>query len=234
MERTELTRIKQLFGPNLLGPDELASLVSQWGLALAVRSAKPKASDLTEGPVPSVTPSANAHLETPPLNYPLDYLKTHAQDYLLVLGQSSINGVDITIRNLRERFGIDPSVSEPCFYNQDWYLNESFIDKKLENRWYLLKKDVFETSRAVMPQELLEKEITFPSAILCAYTFFAYYLHYNIPLWYHDFIWCSDVDHNGDRIYVGKYHDIDGVNKNGFSIHRHLALRPCYAAVDAL
>ena len=234
MERTELTRIKQLFGPNLLGPDELASLVSQWGLALAVRSAKPKASDLTEGPVPSVTPSANARLETPPLNYPLDYLKTHAQDYLLVLGQSSINGVDITIRNLRERFGIDPSVSEPCFYNQDWYLNESFIDTKLENRWYLLKKDVFETSRAVMPQELLEKEITFPSAILCAYTFFAYYLHYNIPLWYHDFIWCSDVDHNGDRIYVGKYHDIDGVNKNGFSIHRHLALRPCYAAVDAL
>jgi hypothetical protein len=24
------------------------------------------------------------------------------------------------------------------------------------------------------------------------------------------------------------------VNKNGFSVHRHLALRPCYAAVDAL
>ena len=51
-------------------------------------------------------------------------------------------------------------------------------------------------------------------------------------LWWHDFVWCSDVDHNGDRIYVGKYHDIDGVNKNGFSIHRHLALRPCYGSVD--
>ena len=232
MERTELTRIKQLFGPNLLGPSELSSLaqrVSQWGQALRV-SSNGEAEDDTLGPVPSVTP----RLETPPLNYSWDYLENHSQDYLLVLGQSSINGVDITIRNLRERFGIDPSVSEPCFYNQDWYLNESFIDKKLENRWYLLKKDVFETSRAVMPQELLEKEITFPSAILCAYTFFAYYLHYNQPLWYHDFIWCSDVDHNGDRIYVGKYHDIDGVNKNGFSIHRHLALRPCYAAVDAL
>ena len=249
MERTELTRIKQLFGNNLIGPAELLSqsvsqsglahAVSQWGLALAVRSAEPKASDLTEGPGPSVTPSANTsandlRLSIPPLNYSWDYLEQHAQDYLLILGQSSINGVDITLRNLRTIFGIDPAQSEPCFYNQDWYLNETFIDTKLEDRWYLLKKDVFETSRAVMPQELLEKEISFPSAILCAYTFFAYYLHYNEPLWYHDFIWCSDVDHNGDRIYVGKYHDIDGVNKNGFSIHRHLALRPCYAAVDAL
>lgn len=51
-------------------------------------------------------------------------------------------------------------------------------------------------------------------------------------LWYHDFVWCSDVDHNGDRIYVGKYNDIDGVNKDGFSIHRHLALRLCYGCID--
>lgn len=51
-------------------------------------------------------------------------------------------------------------------------------------------------------------------------------------LWKHDFVWCSDMDHNGDRIYVGKYHDISGVNKNGFSIHRHLALRECYASIN--
>lgn len=53
-------------------------------------------------------------------------------------------------------------------------------------------------------------------------------------LLYHDFVWCVDVDHNGDRIYVGKYHDIDGINKNVFSIHRHLALRQCYASTDCL
>ena len=81
------------------------------------------------------------------------------------------------------------------------------------------------------PTELLKEHISFPSAILCVYTFFAYYYAQKGLLWYHDFIWCSDTDHNGDRIYVGKYHDVDGVNKNGFSIHRHLALRNCYASI---
>lgn len=222
MERTELTRLKSLFGSNLLGPDELQPLVSRWGKATGRR-----------GLLGNLAHCAPSRLETPPLNYSWADLEAHAKDYILVMGQSSIHGVDVTLRNLREVFGIDPEQQEPCFYNQDWYLNESFLDTKLENRWYLLKKDVFESSRAELPDKL-SKEISFPSAVLCAYTFFAYYLYYKQPLWYHDFVWCCDLDHNGDRIYVGKYHDIDGVNKNGFSVHRHLALRPCYAAVDAL
>ena len=61
---------------------------------------------------------------------------------------------------------------------------------------------------------------------------FAYFYTNRKILWPYDFIWCSDFDHNGDRIYVGKYHDIDGVNKDGFSIHRHLALRICYASIN--
>ena len=215
MERTDLTRLKTLFGDNLIGPEELSRGLSQWV------SSQGEAEAITLGTVPNVS-------------FSWETLESHAKDYLLVLGMPTINGVDITLRHLRDIFGIDPEQQEPCFYNQDWYLNETFLDRQLESRWYLLKKEVFEASRAVMPQELLEKEISFPSAILCAYTFFAYYLYYHKLLWVHDFIWCSDLDHNGDRIYVGKYHDIDGVNKNGFSIHRHLALRPCYAAVDAL
>ena len=79
--------------------------------------------------------------------------------------------------------------------------------------------------------ELLNENINFPTAILCVYTFFAYYYARKELLWHHDFVWCSDTDHNGDRIYVGKYHDVDEVNKNGFSIHRHLALRNCYGAI---
>jgi len=253
MERTELTRLKSLFGSNLLGPDELQPLVSRWGKATGRRGllgnlahcapsdavshwglahcapSNGEAEDCAQGPVPSETP----RLEIPPLNYSWADLESHAKDYILVMGQSSIHGVNVTLRQLRSIFGIDPEQQEPCFYNQDWYLNETFLDTKLENRWYLLKKDVFESSRAELPDKL-SKEISFPSAVLCAYTFFAYYLYYKQPLWYHDFVWCCDLDHNGDRIYVGKYHDIDGVNKNGFSVHRHLALRPCYAAVDAL
>ena len=167
--------------------------------------------------------------EIPAINYPLEDLEKYAQDYILVLG---IPG--ITIRSLREVFGIDPDVSDPCFYNQDWYMQESFIDTSLETKWYLLKKEVVNESRAVMPDTLIARHYAFPSAILCAYTFFAYYCKNNDHLWWHDFVWCSDTDHNGDRIYVGKYHDVDGVNKNGFSIHRHLALRDCYAAINVI
>ena len=127
---------------------------------------------------------------------------------------------------------MNPDVSEPCLYNQDWYLKEDFIDVNLHTRWFLVKKDVFDESRAVAPEELISQKLNFPSAILCAYTFFAYYYARNEYLWWHDFVWCSDTDHNGDRIYVGKYHDVDGVNKNGFSIHRHLGLRSCYGSVN--
>jgi hypothetical protein len=113
-------------------------------------------------------------------------------------------------------------------------MKEDFMDLTLEERWYLIKKAVFEESRALMPGDLSKQGFVFPSAILCCYTFFAYFYARNEYLWWHDFVWCSDLDHNGDRIYVGKYHDIDGVNKNGFSIHRHLALRPCYASINCL
>jgi hypothetical protein len=104
----------------------------------------------------------------------------------------------------------------------------------LENRWYLLKKNVIHETRAMSPVEIMGEHpnFHFPSAILCAYAFFACCFVRKEYLWLHDFVWCDDVDHNGDRIYVGKYHDVSGVNKNGFSIHRHLALRQCYGAVD--
>ena len=112
-----------------------------------------------------------------------------------------------------------------------WYDKEDFIDIPMEDGWFLIRKNVYEDSRAVQPAELM-KEHAFPSAIRCTYAFFAAWFTAEIRLWEHDFVWCSDTDHNGDRIYVGKYHDIDGVNKNGFSIHRHLALRPCYGCID--
>ena len=168
----------------------------------------------------------------PEIPFSPEELARKQEDYLLVLGVSTFaDGTKVTIRNLRERFGLDPEVSEPCFYNQDWYVREDFIDVPMEDGWFLIRKNVYEDSRAVQPAELM-KTHEFPSAIRCVYAFFAAWFALGIRLWEHDFVWCSDTDHNGDRIYVGKYHDIDGVNKNGFSIHRHLALRPCYGCID--
>lgn len=159
-------------------------------------------------------------------------LQEKRNDYILILGIGKFdNGKLVTIRNMKKIFRQNPDESEPCFYNQDWYDKEDFINKPMIEGWYLIRKNVYEESRAIQPQELLKKYL-FPSAISCVYAFFTAWYALNIKLWYHDFVWCSDMDHNGDRIYVGKYHDVDGVNKNGFSIHRHLGLRNCYGCID--
>ncbi len=204
----EREQIRQLFGVNYIGKEELKPFFKALGLG-------------------------EVDLQEKNIQYSdSDLQKAASEGYILIYGVGSIKGQYITLKFLREIFGVNPEVSEPCLYNQDWYMKEDFMDFTLEDKWYLIKRDVIEESRAVMPSDLTKQGLKFPSAILCCYTFFAYYFSRNEYLWWHDFVWCSDTDHNGDRIYVGKYHDIDGVNKNGFSIHRHLALRPCYGVVD--
>lgn len=202
---TEYNLAKELFGDNFIGISELSELKS---LNLQVPS------------------------QIPAIPFSYEELSRKKDDYLLILGVKKFSdGKDVNLRNLIRLFGKDPEISEPCFYNQDWYNNEDFLDKSLNDEWFLVRKDVYSDSRAVQPDELIEK-YSFPSAIVCAYSFFVAWESKGMKLWYHDFVWCSDKDHNGDRIYVGKYHDVDGVNKNGFSIHRHLSLRPCYGCID--
>lgn len=171
--------------------------------------------------------------DIPQIQFSLAELRDKANNHILILGCFADNEWPINIINLRKLFGVEPEVLEPCFYNQDWYLNEEFIKKPIPNKWFLVQKDVLADTRGLMPDLILEKfsPVTFPSAILCAYSFFAYYINTGTILWKNDFVWCSDKDHNGDRIYVGKYSDIGGINKNGFSIHRHLSLRKCYGAI---
>lgn len=206
----EREAVKKLFGKNFIGKDEL----------------KPFFKTLSFGDV---------EIQEKLIEYSdSDLQKAAKEGYILIYGVEQINGQNITLRFLRDKFGVNSDVSEPCLYNQDWYLKENFIDLPLNRKWYLIKKEVYEDSRAVMPADLTQRGLNFPPAILCGYTFFAYFYARKEYLWWHDFVWCCDTDHNGDRIYVGKYHDIDGVNKNGFSIHRHLALRPCYGSVNCL
>ncbi len=206
----EREAVKKLFGKNFIGKDELNPFFKSLGFG-------------------------EVEIQENPIQYSdADLQKVAKEGYILIYGVGAVNGQNITLKFLREKFGVNPDESEPCLYNQDWYMKEDFMDLMLEDRWYLIKKDVFEESRAVMPGDLTQQGLNFPPAILCGYTFFAYYFANKEYLWWHDFVWCCDTDHNGDRIYVGKYHDIDGVNKNGFSIHRHLALRPCYGSVNLM
>lgn len=206
----EREAVKKLFGKNFIGKDELKPFFNASGFG-------------------------EVDIHEKPIEYSdSDLQKAAKEGYILIYGVEHVEGQNISLRFLRDKFGVNPDVSEPCLYNQDWYLKEEFMDRFLNNQWFLIKKEVFEESRAVMPGDLTQQGLNFPPAILCGYTFFAYYFANKEYLWWHDFVWCCDTDHNGDRIYVGKYHDIDGVNKNGFSIHRHLALRPCYGSVNLM
>ncbi len=204
-DNTKYEEAREIMNENFIGPNELDSMVHNF-----IK-------------IPEIIPE---------IPFSSSVLKEKQKEYLLILGCSKLaNGNYTTIRNMRGIFGMNPDAFEPCFYNQDWYEKEDFIDISMSDEWFLIRKNVYEDSRAVLP-EVLEKEYMFPSAIKCTYAFFVTWYVRNFILWYHDFVWCNDVDHNGDRIYVGKYNDIDGINRNGFSIHRHLSLRPCYACID--
>ena len=202
---TSLNDAHKILGSDFIGPDELKKIHKDFPLV-----------------VPDVVP---------PIQFSNDFLKSKKGTYILLLCLSDFDGEKMTIRNLRNHFGVDPDLKEPCFYNQDWYLNEKFIDEVLDSKWVLIRKEIIVETRAQLPENM-HQEIMFPPAISACYTFFVSWFFKHQALWSHDFIWCSDLDHNGDRVYVAKYFDIAGVNKNGFSIHRHLKLREFYCAID--
>lgn len=209
MERTSVIDAKKLFGNCFFGPDEIKKFFLRFQLE----------------------PNFDSSNDIPYSISELDILK---DDYLLILGFKEFkNHSKFNILTLRNLFGIDPQKSEPCFYNQDWYINETFILDTLEPKWYLIRKEVIQSTRRMEPQKIVsELGINLPSALICAFAFFLNYSFNNSKLWEFDFVWCSDLDHNGDRIYVGKYSDVSSINKNGFSIHRHLLLRDFYGAIN--
>jgi hypothetical protein len=207
MERTtSLKEAKRVMDVNFLGPLELALIANKMGIII-------------------------------PNNYPeipfgVEELVEKRRDYILVLGLSQMKSLEpISLKSLRNHFGIDPDVTEPCFYNQDWYLKEDFAITHLETKWALIRKEIYENTRGKSP-EVIKGRINLPSAVLCAFVFFAYYFHCNEYLWKNNYVWCCDHDHIGDRIYIGRYFDLDFINKNGFSIHRHLSIRNIYGAID--
>ena len=204
---------RKLFGDLFIGREELTAISSALPLEIS-----------TEPEIP----------------FDATVLRNLSQDYILILGTPSFSGgKPLTLCTLRDHFGTDPEKREPCFYNQDWYLLEGFANATvLETRWYLIRKSIEDASRGVDPSAVIsslptEKEL--PPAILTAYTFFSFFLlRKDRKLWDTDFVWCSDQDSNGDRIYTGRYTDPSGLNRSGFSIHRHLSIRPCYGAAPLI
>ena len=142
----------------------------------------------------------------------------------------------VTINTLKAQFGVDPSISEPCFYNQDWYEKEVFANITFRLGWYLMSHKIIDNTRGLGLEAIKEQQhiiTNVPSAVLSVYSFFLYYYHTgNNFLFKHDYIWNSDTDINGDRIYIGKYFDPLAINKNGIEIHRHLSIKSNYGAVS--
>ncbi len=210
MERDKIKVAKNLFGKNFIGIDELQ-------------------------PFLKIINSENEYLKVPDIDFDYNLLEKCSEDYILILGIDSISSeLKLNIMSLINLFP-HSKMSNPKFYNQDWYLKQDFILKCLELKWYLVKKNPFDKFRKKTPDEIckVDNKINFPSAILCIYTFFAYYFHVNEILWENDYIWCSDFDNNGDRIYIGRYNDSTGLNISGLSIHRHLSIANNYTAINA-
>lgn len=205
MARVNLNTAKAIFGNHLIGPDQVRSFYSRLGLSAP--------SDLTN--------------EIP---YDKKILEEKRGSHILVLFTPiSANGQKLTINRLRDSFGLDPSEGEPCFYNQDWYVNEPFANKgETSTRWHLISRDLAEPYRGILPVS----EVPLPSALLLTYIFFITAFSIDEILFPNIFVWSSDTDSNGDRIYVGRYYDPKGIAKNGFSVHRHLSITKIYGMVD--
>lgn len=197
-----ITLAKSLFKENFIGPDELKA-----------------ARKFIEFKIPSQIPRIDINLNN--VNY---------TNSILILGVEKINdGSSLNIQKLVSLFGYKSTLDHPNFYNQDWYLNEKFTKKTISLKWYLIEKKVRDISRGVKPK--IGDEEFLPSAILCTYVFFLFWFNTNKILWENDFVWCSDKDSFGDRIYIGKYKDKIDSNRSGFSIHRHLELKKNYGSI---
>jgi hypothetical protein len=203
--KVSVSEAKNLFQNNFFGPEEISN--SDFCIPLLI----------------------------PEIQYTISELYSKRNDYILILGTDKIKSRNtLTLANLRNHFGCNISNDlMPSFYNQDWYVKEDFMNKSLDTRWYLIKKYIIEETRSIIPKFTMQ-EYNLPSAVLVAYVFFIYWLNRGEILWGNDFVWCSDIDHNGDQIYVGKYFDKEKINKNGFSIHRHLSIKNNYGIINII
>ena len=200
----EESKAREILGKNFIGSEELRKLRGAFSVEIPA--------------------------SIPEIPYDESYLKTHKDSHLLVLCVQKFSDCkDISISEIKNK--IATYNGKPCFYNQDWYLNEQFINKSLELKWLLISKSVLDESRA-MPADKVVATYKLNSAVELTYAFFVnYFVNKDEKLWNNDYVWCSDVDDKGDQIYVGRYTDASGLNADGFEIHRHLRIKKNYGVV---
>lgn len=109
MERVTVEQAKKIFGSNFIGLEELKLLFDRMKLSWN-------------------------DVKVPNIEYTLSELRKYSDDYILILGLPNLDSTSLSIFTFRNIFGTDPNISEPCFYNQDWYLNEDFIHDTLKDR----------------------------------------------------------------------------------------------------
>ena len=205
MERGELYQeVKGLMGDNFISPQDINNISSFLG---------------------------DSKYEIPIIPFSLEELESNKDTHFLIwVSDKSKSGEPINLLGLKNHFRSDPIVNEPCFYFQDWYHNEVFFNKPISAKWLLISKEIIIGSRAVSPTKL---DMELPSAVELVYVFLLTYLIFKAPVFLNStYAWTNDLDVNNDQIYIGKYTDPLGINRNGVEIHRHLSLKLNYGAVD--
>ncbi len=92
------------------------------------------------------------------------------------------------------------------FYEQEWFFGEAFMDRPLRHPLPAVPTSI--VNRGRVPTDRLQ-----PTAVELADL---YVRTFYDPVW-RNYLWTSDVDAHGQRVYVG-------VNGHGLEIHRHLAI----------
>ncbi|MBU1091294.1 hypothetical protein KKA27_00240 [Patescibacteria group bacterium] len=106
-------------------------------------------------------------------------------------------------------------VDNSFFYSSTggWYKDEKFAENKGKTSWYLVKKTPVKNSTSKTWKEqqglLADNEET-PTARVVVYAIIGHYKNTGERLFEKIYARCSDLDSDGDRVYVG-YFDSDGL-----------------------
>ena len=104
------------------------------------------------------------------------------------------------------------------FYSQDWYNKQSFAKDRGEVGWQLVRKEPVKDSTSKTWEEqqaLLSKDEETPKAQVMVYSVIGHYLATGEKLFPSIYVRCSDLDSDGDRVYVGRF-DSDGLRVDGY------------------